>query len=129
MLHDMDRATVLRHIRHVQGLSQRQLGQRAGLSKSTIARIETDDTPVDAFFAAVRAAEFDLIPIPQCPEPPAELLRHLRNTPIDERVEIGLRARGADDLVTRLDAIPRYAQLALVGEVAGLAWSLPTRGP
>src|SRR5436305_6129551 len=124
VLHDMDRPTVLRHIRHVKGLSQRQLGQRAGLSKSTIARIETDDTPVDAFLAAVRAAEFDLIPIPQCPEPAVELLRYLRNTPIDERVEIGLRAPRAEDLVPRLDAIPRYAPLPSVGEVAGLAPSL-----
>lgn len=63
-----DVADLLRSVRREAGLSQEALAQRAGVSRATVARMETlakGDMSVSALLRLLEAAGYDLRPIRQ----------------------------------------------------------------
>lgn len=63
-----DIASILRNARREAGLSQQALAQRAGVSRTTVARMETlakGDMSVSALVRLLEAAGYDLKPIKQ----------------------------------------------------------------
>lgn len=63
-----DVADMLRSVRREAGLSQEALAQRAGVSRTTVARMETlakGDMSVSALLKLLEAAGYDLKPVKQ----------------------------------------------------------------
>jgi len=63
-----DVASLLRSVRHEAGLSQEALALRAGVSRTTVARMETlakGDMSVSALLRLLEAAGYDLKPVRQ----------------------------------------------------------------
>lgn len=63
-----DVADLLRSVRREAGLSQEALAQRAGVSRTTVARMETlakGDMSVSALLRLLEAAGYDLKPVKQ----------------------------------------------------------------
>ena len=63
-----DVADVLRSVRREAGLTQEALAQRAGVSRTTVARMETlakGDMSVSALLKLLEAAGYDLKPVKQ----------------------------------------------------------------
>lgn len=63
-----DVADLLRNVRREAGLSQDALAQRAGVSRTTVARMETlakGDMSVSALLRLLEAAGYDLKPVKQ----------------------------------------------------------------
>src|SRR5882724_3558713 len=96
----MQPGAILRHVRRMTGSSQRELAKRASLPRSVLGRVESAVNQPTPFTRALDAARYELVAIPTCPAPSSELMAHLRSVPLDERVEMALQARGADDLAS-----------------------------
>lgn len=121
-------ARLFRQVRRQEGLSQRQLAERSGVSLSTIARVESGSTEssVAVLSAVLAAGGLELNADPALAPPPPALVRHLQRS-LPERLVLLLGGGGA--LVAPfaprwrefLDAA-RTGPLLLVGAAAAGLW-------
>jgi hypothetical protein len=125
----MRAGAILRQLRALTHLSQRELAERAGLSRSVVGRLEADGVQPSPLQRCVETVGYQLIPVPRPEGISSELRNYLATVPLDERVERVLSIRGARDIAEFLGDLPSIYTTVLLGELAQLAWSLPTPGP
>jgi transcriptional regulator with XRE-family HTH domain len=129
----VDAAHLLRVARRAAGLSQRQLAERTGLSRTTLARCEAGrrGLPVDDVRRALAEAGLDLAVVPAPDHDEAAALRaHLRLSLV-RRLHRALGGTGAPQLDRTpvwqaLWRLPRLGHVQVVGAAAIGVW-LPLR--